>query len=108
MELGSIQTQVMFEDVAVHFSEGESALLDPDQQALHWEVMEENYRMVASLGKNPSVSWFIKISWENCHAASFRNTSHFCLQRVVRKSTCNPCKWKTYETKLLMSCGIKW
>ncbi|XP_062829055.1 zinc finger protein 25 isoform X2 [Anolis carolinensis] len=44
------QAQVMFEDVAVHFSEGESALLDPDQQALHWEVMEENYRMVASLG----------------------------------------------------------
>ncbi|XP_067321552.1 zinc finger protein 1 homolog isoform X2 [Anolis sagrei] len=41
--------QVSFEDVSVHFSEEEWVLLDPDQQALHWEVMEENYKMVASL-----------------------------------------------------------
>ncbi|XP_062829053.1 oocyte zinc finger protein XlCOF6 [Anolis carolinensis] len=50
-EIASVeQDQVMFEDVAVHFSVEEWALLDPDQRALHWEVIEKNYRMVASLG----------------------------------------------------------
>nr|XP_060616057.1 oocyte zinc finger protein XlCOF6-like [Anolis sagrei ordinatus] len=44
------QDQVTFEDVAVHFSEEEWALLDPDQQTLHWEVMEENYEMVTLFG----------------------------------------------------------
>ncbi|KAM3848383.1 uncharacterized protein M6D78_005042 isoform 2-T3 [Vipera latastei] len=40
---------VSFEEVAVHFSEEEWSWLDPDQKALHWEVMMENYRNVASL-----------------------------------------------------------
>ncbi|XP_060615574.2 zinc finger and SCAN domain-containing protein 30-like [Anolis sagrei] len=44
------QEQVTLEDVSVHFNEEEQALLDPDQWTLHWEVMEENYKMVASLG----------------------------------------------------------
>ncbi|KAK9405323.1 zinc finger protein [Crotalus adamanteus] len=40
---------VSFEEVAVYFSEEEWSWLDPDQKALHWEVMMENYRNVASL-----------------------------------------------------------
>ncbi|XP_026581157.1 zinc finger protein 75D-like, partial [Pseudonaja textilis] len=40
---------VSFKDVAVYFSEEEWSQLDPDQKALHSEVMLENHRNVVSL-----------------------------------------------------------
>ncbi|XP_026549075.1 zinc finger protein 584-like, partial [Notechis scutatus] len=40
---------VSFEEVAVYFSKEEWSQLDPDQKALHSEVMLENYRNVVSL-----------------------------------------------------------
>nr|XP_060616420.1 zinc finger protein 883-like [Anolis sagrei ordinatus] len=60
------QGPITFEDVAVHFSLEEWALLNPGEKALHVQIMEEIHGIVDSLADN----------WEKCNVCT-KHRNHF-------------------------------
>lgn len=63
MGLLVLQVPVAFEDVAVYFSPEEWAELAEWQRELYRDVMKENYKLIASLGKETLLLMLPRAAW---------------------------------------------
>ncbi|CAI5789415.1 zinc finger protein OZF-like [Podarcis lilfordi] len=91
------QGLVCFEDIAVHFADEEWALLDPDQRALHKEVMEENCGIMNSLNGDESE---IKNQGDHDHVYTIEKQCKYseCRENFSQSSLRrNPLEKKSYQ-----------
>ncbi|XP_042309666.1 zinc finger protein 250-like [Sceloporus undulatus] len=110
------QAGVTFEDVAVCFSEEEWAMLELDQRTLHREVMEENYKMVASFsddvqesenGGAPWKGWLKTTRYEEGKEQSMRMEAEQNRRNQCPADSCDiPVQGKTDENREIEKCFI--